>query len=737
MIHTGRCTSRLMLFVAAIGMAAVGCGGVTDVVSLKVTPASATIQVGQTQPLTVFGVRANGSEEEVPSATWSSSSPAIATVDGTGVVVGVADGLATITCNAAGHSATVSINVGGVATKTLSAIAIAPATVSLDTGKTQALTVNGAYSDGSMADVTAMATFASSASTVASVSSAGVVTGVLPGAATITATVSGKTATAAVTVTATTATLSSIAASPTSVTLTPGGTQAITVTASYSNSTTAPVTSSATFVSSDTTKATVSAAGLVTAVAVGSATITATYMGKTATVAVTISATAPTLVSIAVTPNPVSLAPAGTQQLTVTGTYSSGPTQDVTSKATFTSGTIAAATVSAGGLVTGVAVGSSTITAKVTPTGGTAISGTTTVNVAAVTTPAGGKVFYAGAYDTGVAFQPFGGSVNDVTVDATTTLNATGHGSLKVNFPASGSYTGGAFVDTSGPRNLTAFDSVTFWAKASAAITLDKVGLGNNGGFSANNGYDVEEDALAITTTWQKFIVPIPLAAKLTATDGLFHFADGTNHTPLTLWLADIQYEVLGSSVISAPVPTWSNSGITIANAATYQIQPSDLTIGYTVNSAPLTLTVPNTNYFTFTSDDAVATVSATGLVTGVNTGASTVANITAKLGTIATTNKLAVTVTNGVVSAPTTLPPVPTIPAGADVISLYSSVTGGYNGTASDKSANVDTWLTCWGAGSGGDPSGPITVGANTASPRKYVFTPSATYIGIEVLGK
>ncbi|HEX4456535.1 MAG TPA: hypothetical protein VIA18_01115, partial [Polyangia bacterium] len=45
--------------------------------------------------------------------------------------------------------------------------------------------------------------------------------------------------------------------------------------------------------------------------------------------------------------------------------------------------------------------------------------------------------------------------------------------------------------------------------------------------------------------------------------------------------------------------------------------------------------------------------------------------------------------------------------------------------------------WLTCWSAGSGGDPSGPITVGANTASPRKYVFTPSANYVGIEALGK
>jgi len=645
MIRTGRRTSRLITLAAVLGLAAPGCDGQSTLVGMTISPATATVIVGQTQTLTVDGKRSDGSVQPITGAVWSASDHGVAIVSYNGVVTGVAPGSTTITAAYAGQSATARITVTG---SSLTSIAVTPATVILAAGGTQALTVTGSYDDGSMAPVTATASFSSSAAAIADVSGAGVVTGVAP----------------------------------------------------------------------------------------GSATITATLSGKTATVAVTVTAVAATLVSVAVTPNPVSLAAGGTAQLVVTGKFTSGPTQDVTANATFSTLDGGVATVGAGGLVTAVANGSTTITAKVTPQGGSAISGTTIVNVAAVVP--GGKVFFAGAYDSGVAFMPFGGSTNDVTVDAATTLNATGHGSLKVVFPGAG-YTGGAFVDNSAPRNLTAFDAVTFWAKASAPLTFEKVGLGNNGGFSGNTGFDVEENALALTTAWQKFSVPIPLASKLTANDGLFHFADGTNHSggsPVTVWLADIQYEALGSGVLSAPSPAWLNTAITVANAATYQIKASDLKIDYTVNAVPLTLSVPNPNYFTFTSDNAVATITAGSLITGVNSGASAVANVTATLGTVASANKLAVTVTNGVLNAPTTLPPVPTIAAGAKVISLYSSVTGGYNGTASDKSANVDTWLTCWSAASGGDPVA-ITVGGSTASPRKYVLTAGATYLGVEVLGK
>ena len=93
---------------------------------------------------------------------------------------------------------------------------------------------------------------------------------------------------------------------------------------------------------------------------------------------------APVLTAIAVTPSPVpALTTGGTSQLTVTGSYDSGPSQDLTASAVFSASPAGVVTVSATGLVTAVAAGSATLTATVTPAGGTAVRGTTTVTVTA------------------------------------------------------------------------------------------------------------------------------------------------------------------------------------------------------------------------------------------------------------------------------------------------------------------------------------------------------------------
>ena len=701
-------------------------------VSLSVAPATATIAIGGTRALTVTGTYDDSTTATLTaSATFVSSAAAVASVSSAGLVTGVAAGSVTITVSYGGKTATSAITVSPGA-PTLTSIAATPATVTLAIGGHQDIAVIGTYSDQSTANLTSSAAFASSATAVATVSSTGTITAVAAGSATITVTASGKTATVAVTVQPASATLVSIAAAPLSVSLQVGATQALAITGTYSDSSTATLTSSATFTSDTPAVATVSTAGVVTGVSGGTASIAVTAGGQGTSVPVTVAT--PTLVSIAATPKPASLAVAATAQLTVTGTYSAGPTQDVTASATFSSRDATIATVSSAGLVTAVMAGSTTVDVSVARGGTTAVTDAVDVTVVAADASA---VFLAGRYGAGVQFLPFGGSTNDVTVDAATTLNATGHGSLKIVYPASG-YTGGAFVDESGPRDLTGFDAVTFWAKSSAAMTLEKVGLGNNGGYSAHNGYEVETNGLALTTSWQQFTVPIPAPSKLTADDGLFHFADGSNHAPFIIWLADIQYQKLGAGVLGAPTPSWNKTTLSLANGLTYQIVPPDLTVNYSLASGPVQLNVPSTNYFTFASDAAAATVSATGLVTGANSSSAPAgANLTATLAGVTTSNRLAVTVSGGgTPTAPTTLPPTPAQAAGAGVISLYSSAPGGYAGTPSDKSGNVDTWLTSWSAGSGGGTF-TISAGGQTASPRKYVMGSSTNYVGIEFLGK
>src|SRR5260221_8904204 len=93
--------------------------------------------------------------------------------------------------------------------------------------------------------------------------------------------------------------------------------------------------------------------------------------------------TTKTLTSIAVTPaTPANLKVGATQQFTATGTYSDSSTADITTTVTWASGTTATATITvSGGLATGVARG----TTQITATMGTVTSPGVTLTVISLT----------------------------------------------------------------------------------------------------------------------------------------------------------------------------------------------------------------------------------------------------------------------------------------------------------------------------------------------------------------
>jgi len=359
------------------------------VTKVAVTPATASIAAGATQQFTATATYSDGSTATVTAtATWSSSSAATATISAGGLATGVAAGSATITATAGGVSGTASLTVSA---KTVTKVAVTPATASITAGATEQFTATATYSDGSTGNVTAAATWSSSSTATATISTAGVATGVAAGSTTITATVSGTSGTAALTVTA--KTVSSIAVTPPTPSVATGSTQQFTATATYSDGTTANVTTTATWASSNTSIITVNASGLATAVASGSATITASVSngGSSGTISgsASVTVTVETPKSIAVTPASPSIGVGATQQFTATATYSTGSTANVTSSATWSSSSTATATISSGGLATGVAAGSTTITATVSGVSGTAaltVTTATTMGTVNITT---------------------------------------------------------------------------------------------------------------------------------------------------------------------------------------------------------------------------------------------------------------------------------------------------------------------------------------------------------------
>jgi len=145
----------------------------------------------------------------------------------------------------------------------------------------------------------------------------------------------------------------------------------------YSDGSTGDLTGSADWSTSNPATASI-LAGLCSARLPGQVTVTAALAGVTATATLTVTAT-PVLISITVSPADRSVVAGGSLQLTATGTWSDGSTQDVTGTATWS---CAAATVTVGltGLVTaGPQPGS---TATVSAFIGTA-SGSATVTVIA------------------------------------------------------------------------------------------------------------------------------------------------------------------------------------------------------------------------------------------------------------------------------------------------------------------------------------------------------------------
>ena len=239
-------------------------------------------------------------------------------------------------------------------------------------------------------------------------------------------------------------TLTSIVLSPTSATLQVGATQQFTATGHYSDGSTAAVA-----VDWTATGGSVSSSGLYTGGSVaGAYQVVATQQGGSISKAasVTLTAVPPVLDSITVSPSPISLAPAATQQFTATGHYTGGGTGSVAVNWSATGGTITAA-----GLYT---AGASTGPFQVTAT----LIGGSMAGTAAVTiTPAPPTLTSVTVAPTSITLAPAGtqqfaatGHYSDGSTNASIAVDWTATGGT-VN--ATGLYTAGG---TDGGYQVTA-----------------------------------------------------------------------------------------------------------------------------------------------------------------------------------------------------------------------------------------------------------------------------------------
>jgi 6-phosphogluconolactonase (cycloisomerase 2 family) len=279
----------------------VGCGGGSGVTltGVAVTPASASIAAGATQQFTATGMYSDNSTKDLTSsATWASATTSVATISGSGLATAVATGSSNITATAAGKtSAPATLT---VTAPTVVSIAVTPTTASIVVGNTQQFTATATYSDKSTKDITSTAMWASGTPAVASISAAGLATGLTAGTSAITAASGGVTSSPAaiLTVTATPVAVSLVVtplltpAIP-NPTVSVGSTVPFTALELDNDGKTYPLTGNVTWTSGTTSVATIGGTnGIGLAVTTGTSVIKATEGSLTGTSTLTVQAAA-------------------------------------------------------------------------------------------------------------------------------------------------------------------------------------------------------------------------------------------------------------------------------------------------------------------------------------------------------------------------------------------------------------------------------------------------------------
>jgi len=334
----------------------------SNLVSVAILPSSPILANRTQLTFSVIGTFNDGSTRDVSSlvTSWSASDPTVAVPFGSapGNFKGVGAGTAMITTTVGTFTPSATLTVSDA---TLQSLAVSPATATIAPTTTMNYTAVGTFSDGSTQDLSSLVKWSSSSPSIKVAKSK--VTGESAGSTILEATspaylgsVQGS-----ATITITSATLQSIAVTPATVFLPPAGALTYSATGRFSDGSTQDVTAPVAWKSSADSVATVDS-NVATGEGAGQSTITATLSGMSATANLTV--VFPQQVSLSITPTTAQVAAGSTTQLTATGAFIDGTTQDFTTLVNWSSSSPTNATVGyQTGLVSGLASGASTITA--------------------------------------------------------------------------------------------------------------------------------------------------------------------------------------------------------------------------------------------------------------------------------------------------------------------------------------------------------------------------------------
>ena len=668
--------------------------------------------------------------------TWTSSSTGVATVNSSGTVYGVAVGTAIITY-------TVTNSCGSayqVKTITVSTIPAVPGTIGGAASVCTSATIT-------LTDGTSGGAWTSSNSSIATVGSTGIVTGVASGAATITYTVTNTCGSAYTTKSITVNAGPTVAAISGATSVCAGASTMLT-----------DATSGGVWTSGNTAVATVGSTGTVYGVAAGTATISYSVTATCGTVVATYTVTVIALPTVGAISGASSLCNGTNTTLT-----------DGTSGGVWTSGTTSVATVNATGTVYAVSAGTTNITYTLTTSCGTA-SATKAVSVTALPTAgtiSGGTTVCAGSATTltdGVSGGTWSSSNSAVaSVSASGTVTGIAAGTAVISYtvtstcgtvmtstavtvnplPNAGTLTGSATVCTGTTTNLTNTAGGGTWSSSATAIaTVSSAGVvtGVTAGtvvisYSVTNscGTAVATHAMTVSLSATVGAISGPstvcAGSSITLSDGTSGGTWSSANTSVATVSAGVVHGIAAGSVAISYSVSTSCGTATAGYVITVSALPSAGTISgasTVCTGATTTLTDAAAGGVWSSSATTKATVSSTGVVTGVSSGsvvisytvasscatavatstltvsASASAGTITGLGTVCTGNNITLTATGTAGGAWTSsAPTIATVAAGvvhgisAGIVTISYAVTSACGTVYATKSVTVSATPT------------------------------------------
>jgi hypothetical protein len=325
--------------------------------SIAIVPHTAAVALGNNQQFSATALFSDGSKSDVTgTARWLSAQPKVASANAGGMIISKTVGATSISAVYESVRASSALTVGP---PQLASIAVTPQTASLNPKHSVQLTATGIFTDRTTQDLSSKVTWASTPTSVLTISATGLASANSPGAATVTASQGSITGSDALAVAL--PTLLSITLTPQSIVLTPAHSTQLKAVGTYSDASTQDISGMVTWGASPSGIVAVNSSGLATAKALGGAAITAVLNAVSGMD--TVAVVAPTLNSISITPSGASIPLGENQQLFATGTYNDGSKRDLTSSVQWASSDPTILSLSGLGMATADSLGSVTVTA--------------------------------------------------------------------------------------------------------------------------------------------------------------------------------------------------------------------------------------------------------------------------------------------------------------------------------------------------------------------------------------